>query len=96
MALQNPQAAKEELGQFISALDQGGGAQQLTARQQEFAQLQELQSQVDALPDGPEKLAAQRQVDQFALGTGFSSKRDTADEIREKAMARVRGTESEG
>ena len=96
MALQNPQAAKEELGQFISALDQGGGAQQMTARQQEFAQLQELQSQVDALPDGPEKLAAQRQVDQFALGTGFSSKRDTADEIREKAMARVRGTESEG
>jgi len=96
LAMQDPQAAYEELTQLTGAMDQGGGAQQLTPRQQEFAQLQELQSQVDALPDGPEKLAAQRQVDQFALGTGFSSKRDTADEIREKAMARVRGTESEG
>ena len=68
LAMQDPQAAYEELTQLTGAMDQGGGAQQLTARQHEFAQLQELQSQVDALPDGPEKLSAQRQVDQFALG----------------------------
>ena len=91
LAMQDPQAAYEELTQLTGAMDQGGGTQQLTARQQEFAQLQELQSQVDALPDGPEKLSAQRQVDQFALGTGFASRGDTVEEVKSKAIARASG-----